>query len=176
MKNARTSINYIAWSGRRSQSGSYKNGLALTSTAGRATGRCADRKLDNGREEKGERRGRERERCILGLGFLQAVARLAGTFCYHNHNTKKEATGESGQPCCCPSHTHTHRHTYSQNAVDAEKQLRQEEDEDKPMAKLKRAARSIVIGSRCNNTYNTHSHTVCLTHRHTHTLTYVCAI
>lgn len=62
-------------------------------------------------------------------------------------------------------HTHTHRHTYSQNAADTEKQLRslaqrQEEDEDKPMAKLKRAARSIVIGSRCNNTYNTHTHSL----------------
>lgn len=55
---------------------------------------------------------------------------------------------------------HTHRHTYIQNAVDTEKQLRQEEDEDKPMAKLKRAARSIVIGSRCNNTYNTHTQSV----------------
>lgn len=108
LKNARTSINYIAWSGRRSQSGSYKNGLALTSTAGRATGRCADRKLDNGREEKGEE---ERGRGVFwGWASCKLWLDLLAPFAIITTIQRRRRQVNRVSHAAAP-HTHTHTDT-----------------------------------------------------------------
>jgi len=116
----------------------------------------------------------------LGLGFFQVVARLAGTSAIITTiqrrrrarknfvaqvNRVSEGNGNKWSDIVLThTHTDTHPHTQTQT-LELRLRLRRSLGDWKAAGgrgqtngKLKRAPRSIVIGSRCNNTYNIHTH------------------
>jgi len=119
---------------------------------------------------------------IFGVGLLSSCGSTCWHLGYHNHNTKKAASEKnfvaqvnrvsegSGNKWSdivhCYTHTHTHILTHSHiQTMELRLRLRRSLGDWKAVGgrgqtngKLKRATRSIVIGSRCNNTYIIYIH------------------